>query len=191
MRRSPHPSLERIVARFELSPHLYPAIALLYGAHLAGEPGVAPVDVARVLEPQLGRGARHAASSPRRWSRCFATRASGSRPRCNARSTAARRAPARWSAQPGAVALLGPCVVVAPDDGPLGLVAEASCRPRAARSWPPSARDPLELVLEARAHGAVPMLRATSTTVIAAHKYHRDLRDRDEAVAEQLDLPRL
>jgi hypothetical protein len=53
-------SIAALLARFELAPALYPALALLYGAHLAGAPGVAPLEVARVMgrrwEEALGRG---------------------------------------------------------------------------------------------------------------------------------------
>lgn len=49
-----------LLARFELSTAVYPALVLLYGAHLAGAAGAAPVDVARVLgrrwDEALGRG---------------------------------------------------------------------------------------------------------------------------------------
>lgn len=52
--------IEAVLSRFELAPALYPALALLYGAHLAGSPGVAPLDLARVLDhtwtDALGRG---------------------------------------------------------------------------------------------------------------------------------------
>ncbi len=53
-------SIAALLARFELAPALYPALALLYGAHLAGLDGVAPLDVARVLgrrwDEALGHG---------------------------------------------------------------------------------------------------------------------------------------
>jgi len=44
------PPIDDAAERFGLAPELAPAIALLYGAHLGGEAGVAPVDVARVLD---------------------------------------------------------------------------------------------------------------------------------------------
>ena len=86
---------------------------LLYGAHLCGDPGAAPVDVARVCDrawdEALGRGELAERGSP-----STSGRASASRRRSCARSTSCRRRRARWSASPGAVALLGPCVVVEP-----------------------------------------------------------------------------
>lgn len=54
------PVLDALAAEHGLSPELVPALVLLYGAHLAGEPGVAPVDVARILggrwDEALARG---------------------------------------------------------------------------------------------------------------------------------------
>ncbi len=53
--------LDDIVTRFALSLDVTPALALLYGAHLAGHDGVGPVDIAHVLDRRwdeaLGRGA--------------------------------------------------------------------------------------------------------------------------------------
>lgn len=187
-----HPSLEQIVQRFELSPHIYPGVALLYGAHLAGEPGVAPIDLARVLN--------------RNWDEALGAGELASSMVAVFRDSRIRLAPAVLRAldglpvttgvlvgQPGVVALLAACIVVAPDEQPLGIVAEATLPAAggAILAAHPHA-DPLELVLEARARGAVPMLRATAsvverlpTNVTAIFVIE------DEALAEQLELPRL
>ncbi len=53
------PVFDVLLARHDLLPSLRPVVALLYAAHLAGEPGAAPIDVARVARgwPEaLGRG---------------------------------------------------------------------------------------------------------------------------------------
>ena len=54
------PAVAALMSRFELPRTLYPALTLLYAAHLAGQPGAAPIDVARVLghhwPEALGRG---------------------------------------------------------------------------------------------------------------------------------------
>nr|MDQ3299923.1 hypothetical protein [Myxococcota bacterium] len=54
------PVLDALAAEYRLAPELVPALVLIYGAHLAGEPGVAPVDVARILggrwDEALARG---------------------------------------------------------------------------------------------------------------------------------------
>jgi len=175
-----HPSLEQIVQSFELSPHLYTGVALLYGAHLAGEHGVAPIDLARVLNRNWDEalGAGELASSM-----VAVFRDSRIRPVTTGVLVG----------QPGFVALLAACIVVAPDDQPLGVVAEATLPAAggAILAAHPHA-DPLELVVEARARGAVPMLRATAsvverlpTNVTAIFVIE------DEALADQLELPRL
>jgi hypothetical protein len=54
------PVLDAQLARFELPASLRPVLALLYAAHLSGERGAAPIDVARVARgwsEALGRGA--------------------------------------------------------------------------------------------------------------------------------------
>lgn len=189
------PSLQWLVpvaARFELAEHVMPGLALLYGAHLTGEPGVAPVDLARVLgrdwDEALGRG--QLASS------AIAVY----------RDSRVRLAPAVQRAldelppatgvlvgQPGPVALLAPCVVVAAADQPLGVIAEATL-PAAGgailAAHPQS--DPREVVLEARAYGSVAMIRVTSSTVERIpHDGPLILVLDDEGLADHLELPRL
>ena len=56
----PAPPIDELASRFELSLAIVPALALVYGAHLAGHDGVAPAEIARVLDRRwdeaLGRG---------------------------------------------------------------------------------------------------------------------------------------
>jgi hypothetical protein len=55
----PSAAIQQLVVRFELAPSMRAAVSLLYGAYLTGEPGAAPVDVARVARgwaEALGRG---------------------------------------------------------------------------------------------------------------------------------------
>lgn len=181
------PPIDALIARFELAPSLHPALVLLYGAHLAGEPGAAPVAVARVL----GRS----------WDEALGAGQLASRGVAVYRDSRVRLAPAVQRAlnelvprtgtmvgTAGPIALLGPCVVVAPD-GPLGLVAEA-CLPAAGGAIlaaHPHA-DPFELVLEARAYGAVPMLRVERAVELDEPII---LVVSDDAVADRLGLPRL
>jgi hypothetical protein len=85
---------------------------------------------------------------------------------------------------PGVITLLGPCVVVAPH-GPLGIIASA-CLPLAGGAIlaadEHSRAD--DVIFEARAFGAVPMLRAlTSATAIVVVD--------SDAAADASGLPRL
>jgi hypothetical protein len=184
------PAIDALLARFELAPPLRPALVLLYGAHLAGEPGAAPIDVARVLgrhwDDALGRGQL------------------ADRGIAVYRDSRVRLAPAVLRAlddlpprtgtlvgTPGTIALLGPCVIVA--DGPLGVIAEACLASvgGAILAAHPHA-DPHELVLEARARGAVPLLRLADGTI---DRLPADepivIVTADDATADQLGLPRL
>jgi len=56
----PSPRLAEIATRLAVPAPLVPALARAYGAHLCGEPGAAPIDIARVLggawPEALGRG---------------------------------------------------------------------------------------------------------------------------------------
>ena len=181
-----------IAARFELADHVMPGLALLYGAHLVGELGVAPVDLARVLgrdwDEALGRG-QLAASQ-------IATY----------RDSRVRLAPPVQRAldelppatgvlvgQPGQVVLLSACVVVAPAEQPLGIVAEATL-PAAGGAILAAlpASDPRDVALEARAYGAVAMVRVTPATVERIpHDGPMILVLDDEGLADHLELPRL
>ncbi len=178
--------IDALVARFELPATLVPALVLLYGAHLAGERGAAPVDVARVLgrrwDEALGRG-------------LLATRGlarfEGSRVLlAPAIQRALDELPIRLGTvvgEPGAIALLGPCVVVG--TAPLAQLAERHLAHvgggiLAAHDDAPVA----ELFVEARARGVVPMLRVSEPPAgddIAIYVVV------DDAFAELLALPRL
>ncbi|HET7499792.1 MAG TPA: hypothetical protein VFK02_02285 [Kofleriaceae bacterium] len=184
------PAIDAVLARFELAPALQPALVLLYGAHLCGERGAAPVDVSRVLDRQwgeaLGRGelARRGVAVH-----------TGSRV---ALAPAVLRVldelpPVTGSliGEPGTVTLLGPCVVVAEPDEPLAAVAErclgrAGSAILAARGAPERA----ELVLEARACGAAPMLRP-EPALDAAPADAAIFVIADGELADRLGLPRL
>ncbi|HEY6039650.1 MAG TPA: hypothetical protein VIV58_35460, partial [Kofleriaceae bacterium] len=189
------PSLEWLVpiaARFELADHVLFGLALLYGAHLNGEPGVAPATLAGVLgrdwDEALGRG-QLAGSAIAVY-----------------RDSRVRLAPAVQRAldelppatgvlvgQPGSVVLLAPCVVVAAADQPLGVIAEATLPAAGGAILAGHPRfDPRDVVLEARAYGAVAMIRVTSSTV---ERIPPDgpliLVLDDEGLADHLELPRL
>jgi hypothetical protein len=177
---------EALLARFELPPQLAAAIALCYGVHLAGEQGAAPVDVARVCgrrwDEALGRG-KLAASG--------VARVIESRVRL---APAVLRVldelpPATGAlvGTPGALSLLGPCVVIAAT-GTLGAAAHA-CLPLVggailAADDGASAAD---AVFEARAYGAIAMVRAlpehASGPLILVVA--------DDAAADATGLPRL
>ncbi|HEY0254004.1 MAG TPA: hypothetical protein VGC41_20885, partial [Kofleriaceae bacterium] len=186
------PSLAAIAQRFELEQHLLPALALLYGAHLAGENGVAPVDLARVLG--------------RNWDEALGNGALASTMLATFRDSRVRLSPAvqrtldnspvtsgTLVGSPGPIMLVNACIVVAPEDQPLGLVAEATLPAAggAILAVHPHA-DPLDAVIEARARGAVAMLRATPHAIerVPAHVTAIFVID-DEALAEHLELPRL
>ncbi len=173
---------ELVLARFELAPQLLPALALLYGAHLAGEIGAAPVDVARALgrrwDEALGRG-RLAASG-------IATHHVSRVRLVPAVLRVLDELPAQTGAlvgTPGAISLLGPCVVVGA--GPLGTIASA-CLPLAGGAIlaADEGSRAADVVFEAKAYGAVAMLRTiTSATAIVVVE--------DEAAADASGLPRL
>jgi hypothetical protein len=181
-----------IAARFELADHVMPGLALLYGAHLAGEPGVAPVELARVLgrdwDEALGRG-QLAASA-------IATyRDSRVRLAAPVLRALDELPPATGVlvGQPGQVVLLAACVVVAPADQPLGIIAEATL-PAAGGAILAAhpASDPRDVALEARAFGAVAMVRVTPATVERIpHDGPVILVLDDEGLADHLELPRL
>jgi len=186
------PPIDELMARFELASLLRPAVVLLYGAHLAGERGAAPIDVARVLgrhwDDALGRGqlaatgvALYADSRVR-----LAPAVQRTLDELPPHSGTLVGTPGSGSA------LLGPCVVVAAE-GSLGLVAER-CLPSlgGAILAAHANADLAELIFEARARGAVPLLEAEPGVLERVGE--RDpivLVARDEAAAEALGVPRL
>jgi hypothetical protein len=182
------PQIEVLLTRFDLAPALLPALTLLYGAHLCGQRGAAPVEVARALDRQwdeaLGRGE---------------LAARGVAHYAGSRVTLAPvvlrvldELPPLTGAligEPGAIPLLGACVVIAPGDEPIAAIAERSL-PRIGGAILAASGDPdrAALLFEARAYGAAPMLRAVL-----------DAPPRDAAIfviddtelADRLGLPRL
>jgi hypothetical protein len=183
------PAIDALLARFELAQQLQPVLVMLYGAHLCGELGVAPVDVAGLLERRweeaLGRGE-------------LAQRGVAEYPRSRvALSPVILRVldelpPATGTlvGEPGQVALLGPCVVVAVDE-PLTAVAER-CLSRVGGAILAASSDVdcAELVFEARAYGAVPMKR-TAASLDAAASDPMIFVVADAELADRLGIPRL
>ncbi|CAN5919331.1 hypothetical protein BH11MYX3_BH11MYX3_45470 [soil metagenome] len=183
------PAIETAAAQLALAPALVPGLALLYGAHLGGVRGAAPVDVARVLG-----GLWHEALGTGQLARKGAARYLDSRVML---AEAVQRmldelppATGTMFGSAGAAALLGPCVVVS--DEPLAVLAQrylATVGSAILAAHPDC--DPVELFLEARARGAVPMLRFTSPDLVELPTEPVVLVVTDDAVAEQLGVPRL
>jgi hypothetical protein len=183
------PAIDAVLARFELALQLRPVLVLLYGAHLCGERGAAPIDVARVLDCRwdeaLGRGelaARGVAGY------------AGSRV---ALSPVILRVldelpplTGTLVGEPGTVALLGPCVVVAGDE-PLTQVAEPClARVGGAILVARDGADRAALLFEACAYGAAPMLRIEAR-FDAAPSEPAIFVIGDAELAERLGIPRL
>ncbi len=180
--------IDLIVARFGLSPQLTHAIMLLYGAHLIGVDGVAPIGIAELAgwAEALGRGeladqgvARYRASRVHLAPAIL--RALDELPPTTGQIVGT----------PGVVSLLGPCVIVA--DGPLQIVAEAWMSSVGGAILAARAdADPHELVIEARAYGAAPMvrIRGTMLATIPVDQPVILVAD-DEAMADGLGLRRL
>lgn len=173
-RRPPAMPLGEIVlARFELPIQLLPAIALLYGAHLAGEPGAAPVDVARVLgrrwDEALGRG-RLAATGVARVidSR---VRLAPAVVRVLDELPPATGAMVGTPGPPGTVTAETRTIEVPATDGPLGPVAERYL-PTVGGAILAADEHSLaaDVIFEARAYGAVALIPlSTSSTGDALH----------------------
>jgi hypothetical protein len=182
------PAIDALAERFGL-PQLARVLVLLYGAHLCGERGAAPAEVARVLggawDEALGRGqlaARGVAvyASSRVQLAAPILRALDELPPVTGTLVGA----------PGTIALLGPCVVVAGDE-PIGAIA-ARCAPTVGGAILAAheGADLREVLLEARARGAVSMLRsAGDLEQVPAEPVV--LVVSDEAIAGELGLPRL
>jgi len=183
-------AIEAIAARFELAPQLVPALALLYGAHLGGERGAAPFDVARVL----GRRWDEALGTGQLAARGLARYADSRVLLAGPIQRALDELPVTTGTmvgEPGMVALLGPCVVVSPD-APLAVLAE---RHLAAVGGAILAAfddiDPGELLIEARARGAAPMLRIGPADILELGTDPAVLVVTDDAIADQLGVPKL
>jgi hypothetical protein len=183
------PAIDALVARFDLDARLQPVIARLYSAHLCGEPGVAPVDIARMLDRQwdeaLGRGelARSAICDHVRSRVALSAvilRVLDELPPLTGTLLGA----------PGPIALLGPCIVVAGDE-PLSAIAER-CLPRVGGAILVASPDVpyAQLVFEARAYGAAAMLRTDRPEPATSHDPVIFVVD-DGALAEDFGIPHL
>lgn len=182
--------LDGLAERFELAPELVPALALLYGAHLVGERGAAPADVARVL----GRRWDEALGTGRLAARGVAT---------YAKSRVSLAAPLQrvldelppatgtLVGAPGEIALLGPCVVVDAGTSLAALAEACLARVGGAILAAHDDADPAELMIEARARGAVPMLRIDAAELLEVGTDPAVLVVEDEASAAQLGVPQL
>jgi hypothetical protein len=176
-------AIGQLVVRLDLPLELQPALVLLYGAHLAGG-GAAPLDIARVLD--------------RNWGEALGRGLLAERGVAIYRDSRVHLAPAILRAldelppvtgtlvgEPGTVSLLGPCAIVAAADASLAELAERYLGQvgSAILAGHEHAATP-DIVLEARAHGAVPMVRtpvADPAIVVAA----------SERAADELGLPRI
>ena len=190
----PAPSVETIrdlVARFELSPELVNALALLYGAHLAGHDGVAPVAIAHVLD----------FADERRWAEALGrgelavmrvATYEGSRVRLAAvvRRVLDDLFPGTGTlvGAPAIIAVLGACVIVERGASAIDLAAQHAARAGGAILVGHDERTSAEVCFEARAIGAVAMLPASKFDgeVNAPVIYVAD----DDDDAERLGLPR-
>ncbi len=181
--------LDALVARFGLASTFVPPLVLAYGAHLIGERGAAPADIARAIGGQwpeaLGtgelarRGVLRYADSRVHLAEPIRRMLDGLPPMTGA-----------IVGTPGDIAVLGPCSVIAPDDADLHAIAHALV-PRAASAILVGGAgvEIATLALEARARRAAPLVRA-STLRFAADE-PAILVVPDAAIAEQLGIPTL
>jgi hypothetical protein len=186
----PAPALEAMLARFAVAPELYPALALLYGMHLAGVEGAAPVDIARVLGRRWDEALGHGQLAQARLAFI-----QGSRVMLGLAAQRAldERPPEHGTlvGVPGTISLLGPCVVVAPP-GPLAALAETYLASVGGAILAAHGQDALLVLLEARAYGAAAMIRAREDEL---SRVPSDapivLVVEDEASADALGVPRI
>jgi hypothetical protein len=185
------PPIEVLANRFELPPALLPALVLIYGSHLAGLEGAAPMDVARVLgrrwDDALGRGAL-AKLGLAIYERSRVMLA----PVVQRALDELPPGTGELVGDPGPVPLLGPMVVVGMELAELA----ARCSKQLGCSVLIARQDVelASLLLEARALGAAPMkklsLRATKADhAIPQHPILVVVSSDDHA--DQLGLPRL
>ncbi len=175
--------IDTLLARFELPEPLLPALVLLYGSHLAGMQGAAPMDVAKVLgrrwEEALGRGKLAELA--------LATYADSRVRLAPAILRVLDELPPKGElvGEPGVVGLLGPTVLVSRE--PIRVLGVRIVEQLGGAVLLGSYVDAVELALEARALGAI----AVGQVEITAIPHHPILIVvGDEAVAEQIDLPR-
>jgi hypothetical protein len=184
----PVPAADAIAARFELPPPARRALVLLYGAHLCGEPGAAPGDVARVCERSwdeaLGRG-RLAAARLATYER---SRVRLAAPILRALDELPPAAGTLFGT-PGAPALLAPWAAVAPGEPLDELAARLAAQIGGAILAGHPGADPAELLVEARARGAVPLWRVAAPADAPPPHEPAILVVDDEAAAERLGAP--
>ncbi len=175
--------IETLLARFELPETLLPALVLLYGSHLAGMQGAAPMDVAKVLG--------------RRWDEALGRGKLAGLALATYTDSRVRLAPAiqrvldelppkgELVGEPGVVGLLGPTVLVSRE--PIRVLGVRIVEQLGGAVLLGSYVDAVELALEARALGAI----AVGQVDLATIPHHPILIVvGDEAAAEQIDLPR-
>ena len=184
--------LDALVARFGLATTFVPPLVLAYGAHLLGERGAAPADIARSIGGRVARGAPGRASFARRGVLHYAdSRVHLAEP---IRRMLDGLPPMTGAlvGTPGEIAMLGPCSIVAPDDADLHALARTLV-PRAAGAIlvggvgdgdrdparPRGARAPRRTA-RARAHRALCAADEPAILVVP-----------DAATAEQLGIPTL
>jgi hypothetical protein len=182
--------LDDLAARFDVPDTILPSLVLLYGAHLAGERGVAPVHIARVLgswDEALGRGLLA--------SRGLATfvesrvRLAGPIQRFLDEVAVSTGA---LVGVPGDIALPGPHAVIAKAETPLKVVAVRwLAQVGGAILAAHDDADLAELFVEARARGAAPMFRIGADELLELGTDPAILVVTDEDVAESLGVPRL
>ena len=185
------PEIDALAARFALPPEHAAAIILAYGAHLVGERGAAPVDLARVLGGRwaeaLGTGELAARG---------VMRYAGSRVRLVEQILRALDGlpPLHGVVvgTPGPVAALGPCAVVGGEADGAALAQALIPRVASAILVAHPRTEVSALVLEARARRAVPLVLAAAVDVA---RFPADepviLVVPDSATAEQLGIPLL
>lgn len=184
------PDIREMLARYGLPAELAPAISLLYAAHLCGQQGAAPADVASVLggnwDEALGNGQLNATGIARfERSRvlldAWVLRAlDGLAPMTG--TLVGEKRPVR---------LMGPCVTIGDGDD-LGAVAQASLATagaailasREGMSW-------ADVVAEARAYGAVAMVRGAADPRILASRLPVIIVVPNQSAADGLRLPQL
>lgn len=183
-------ALDVIAARFDLAATLVPALALLYGAHLGGVHGAAPVDVARVLG--------------RRWDEALGTGQLALRGLVRHLDSRVILAPViqrmldelpvatgTLVGVSGEIALLGPCVVVAQGIPLAVLAGRYLATVGSAILAAAEDTEPADLFVEARARGAVPMLRIGLGELVQVGTDPAVLVVADDAIADQLGIPRI
>ena len=184
------PPLDAIAARLELDAQLRPAIALMYGAHLSGSRGVAPMDIAHVLgrrwDEALGKGEL----ASRGLARYHESRVLLAAPLQRALDELPV-ATGTMIGEPGPIALLGPCCVVSTEDVLATLAKRYLAQVGGAILAGHADADPGELFVEARVRGAAPMLRIDAGDIVQIGTDAAVLVVATEDHAEQLGVPRL